>query len=88
MRITLLAKPGKKEAKIVQTGLTNFTVFVKEKAQKGQANQAIVNLLADFLQISPSEVSFVSGQTAKIKILDVPDTTKPKKEFSLQENLL
>ena len=38
----------------------------------GKANEALVRFIADKLDLAPSEIEIVKGQTSKTKILDIP----------------
>lgn len=73
MHITVTAKPKKKKEYVESTSPTAYIVSVKEPAQQGRANQAIIKALAQYFHISQSDIVFVSGQTTKLKIFDVPD---------------
>ena len=73
MHITVTAKPKKKKEFVQQISPTHYIVSVKEPPQQGRANQAIIKALAQYFDISQSDLVFVTGQTSKIKIFDVPD---------------
>lgn len=83
MRITVIAKPGAKEAKIEQCKIASsptprndgqmrcLVVSVKEPAKEGRANWAIERALAAHFGVSPSRVRIVSGQTARTKVVEI-----------------
>jgi hypothetical protein len=73
MNIIVTAKPKKKKTYIKQIDPTHYVVAVKEPAEQGKANNAIVNSLAELFDVSRSEIILVSGQTSKIKTFQVPD---------------
>ena len=74
MRLTILAKPKKKQEKVVQITPDTYAVSVKEPPVDGRANDAIIKSLAKYFSISPSQISLISGHSSKIKIFDVPDS--------------
>ena len=76
MRLTIIAKPKKKQEKVVQIDLNTYAISVKEPPVDGRANEAIIKSLAKYFSISPSEITLVSGHTAKIKVFEVPDSLK------------
>lgn len=72
MRITVLAKPGSKKGPLVQQSEDgNFTVFMRERAVDGAANEAMIALLAKHFGISKSRVQIESGFTSRIKRINV-----------------
>jgi uncharacterized protein len=73
MRLTVVAKAKKKQAKIVQISPDTYAVSVKEPPVDGRANEAIIEALAQYFSLSPSQIILVSGHTTKIKVLEVPD---------------
>lgn len=72
MKIFVKAKPKNKKKYVKKGEGANFVVAVCEIPQKGKANQAIVESLAKFLGIPASSIDFVSGQTSKQKVFEVP----------------
>ena len=73
MLITVNAKPKKKKEYVEQVSPTRYIVAVKEPAEQGRANQAIIEALAEYFDIPQSEITLISGQTSKLKTLDVPE---------------
>lgn len=74
MRLSIIAKPKKKQEGVVQISPTSYSVSVKEPPVDGRANEAIIKALAKFFSISPSQIILISGHTAKIKTIEVPDS--------------
>ncbi|MBI4035878.1 DUF167 domain-containing protein [Candidatus Daviesbacteria bacterium] len=72
MKISVLAKPKSKVEYIKVKGETNFIVAIKELAEKGRANQAIIKALAEFFNIPPSSIVLISGLRTKQKIFEIP----------------
>ncbi len=74
MKISIKVKPSSKKGSFVQPSLTGeLLVYVKEPAQDGKANQAIIKLLADYYEVSKSQVRICSGHTSRNKIVEILD---------------
>ena len=73
MRLTIIAKPKKKQEKVIPISSTSYAVSVQEPPIDGRANDAIIRALAKYFSLSPSQFIIVSGHTTKIKIVEVPD---------------
>lgn len=71
MRISVLAKPRAHEQKVLKIDEGRFVVSVAEPPEKGKANAAIEEALADYLGIAKSRVHIVSGHSSKQKIVEV-----------------
>ena len=87
MYLTVVAKPKKKQEKIVQIAPDTYAVSVKEPPVDGRANGAIINSLAKHFSISPSEITLISGHTSKIKKFEVPDSLKNFELLPKQKSL-
>lgn len=73
MHLTIVAKPKKKQTKVVRISPDSYAVSVKATPVAGQANDAIIQALAKYFSISPSQIILLSGHTSKIKTFAVPD---------------
>ena len=74
MRITVHAKPGSKKGPAVDVGDDGIvTVFLKERAVDGAANDGLIAVLADFYGVRKSAVSIASGHSSRHKIVDIDD---------------
>jgi hypothetical protein len=71
MKISVRVKPNAKQEKIEKVGEKDFIVSVKEKPFKGKANQAVIRVLAEYFDVSKSDVILLKGQTAKEKVFEV-----------------
>lgn len=76
MHITVVAKPKKKQEKVIQINEITFAVSVKEPPIDGRANEAIIKSLAKYFSLPQSQIILISGHTSKIKTFDVPDSLK------------
>ena len=57
-------------------------IKVTSPAEKGKANQALINFLAQMLNVKKNQLSIISGQTSRLKqiqVLSMPAETLLKK---------
>lgn len=71
MKIIVKTKPGAKDNKIEKIDEANYIVYVKEPPINGRANAALVKLLAEYFDISPSLVEIISGFMARVKVVEI-----------------
>ncbi|MDD3028925.1 MAG: DUF167 domain-containing protein [Alphaproteobacteria bacterium] len=76
VRLTVRAKPGStrmRTLKIVDIGdgKRALEVSVAAQAQEGKANRAIIERLADELGVGKKDITIRSGDTGRIKIVEV-----------------
>jgi len=71
MKINIKAKPNSREEKVEKVDENNFVVSVKEKPEKGKANDAIRNALAVYFKIASARVKIVGGYSSRNKIVEI-----------------
>ncbi len=72
MRITVQVKPGSKKGPLVEVAEDgSLTVFIRERAIDGAANEGLIAVLAKHYQVSKSEITIESGFTSRIKRINV-----------------
>lgn len=71
IKIFVKAKPRAKENKIEEIDETHFKVLVVSPPVKGLANKEIIGLLADYFDVSKSEVKLISGFSSKNKNFEI-----------------
>lgn len=82
MKILVKVKPNSKKKAVervtqatLDLGLKKemdvYKVSVKEPPVDGKANKAVLKALAEYFDVSQSEVSLVSGTTSKNKIFEI-----------------
>ena len=59
---------GEKKGK---TELVTYKVSVREAPINGQANEAIIEALAEYFDTAKSNINLVSGQSSKQKIFEI-----------------
>ena len=71
MKIIVKTKPGAREDKIERVDESNYVVSVKEPPIDGRANAALIKLLANHFDVSPSLIEIISGYMARIKVIEI-----------------
>jgi len=73
-RYRIHVKPGSRKGPLVEQGADDLlTVFVKERAIDGAANEGVVAALASHFKVRKGDVQIVSGHAARIKTIEVDD---------------
>jgi uncharacterized protein len=66
--ISVRVKPGSRKGPLVEVGDDGeLTIYVRERAVDGKANDAVVKLLAEHLGVPKTRLELVSGATSRIK---------------------
>jgi hypothetical protein len=76
VRITVRAKPGLSRARDVKVvdignGKRAIEVSVNAAAQDGKANRALIERLADEWGIGKKQIDIKSGETGRLKIVEI-----------------
>ncbi|MFM6966590.1 MAG: DUF167 domain-containing protein [Rhodoluna sp.] len=72
MRYTVMVKPGSKKGPLVEVGIDGaLTVFLKERAVDGAANEGLIKVLAEHFGVRKAEIEIESGFTSRIKRIRV-----------------
>ncbi|MGZ4474671.1 MAG: DUF167 domain-containing protein [Nocardioides sp.] len=73
-RYAVTVKPGSKKGPLVEVGDDGaLTVFVRERAVDGAANDGVVTVLADHFGVPRSRVAILRGHTSRHKLVEVDD---------------
>ena len=71
MKFFIKAKAGARRNAVKQVDETHFVVSVTEAPEKGRANEAIVEFIAEHLGIPKSSVQIIAGAGARNKVLEI-----------------
>lgn len=71
MYVRVTAHPGAKKEKILKESETEFTISVKEKAERNLANRRIVEIIAEELNTEVKRVRIISGHRSQRKIISI-----------------
>ncbi|EFG79128.1 hypothetical protein HMPREF0591_1025 [Mycobacterium parascrofulaceum ATCC BAA-614] len=66
--VAVRVKPGSRKGPLVEEGPNGeLTIYVRERAVDGKANDAVTGLLAAHLELPRSRVELISGRTSRLK---------------------
>lgn len=75
MQVTVRVKPGSRKGPLVEVQSSPegdiLTVFVQKRAVDGQANTAVIELLAQHFHVPKSTIVIVRGHTARMKVVRI-----------------
>lgn len=71
MKITAQVKPRSKKEGVEKTGENTYVVRVNAPPVEGQANERVIELLAEHLRLPKSKIELVAGQRAKRKTFKI-----------------
>lgn len=66
-------QPGASREELVRVSETEFKAKLTSAPEKGKANEELLKLLSEYLQIPRTRLKMVRGQTARIKLIEVSD---------------
>lgn len=71
MLIRVRVKPNSKREGVKRLTDVFYEVRVKEKPQKGKANQRLIDLLSEYFKVPKERVRIISGKTSRMKVVEV-----------------
>jgi uncharacterized protein (TIGR00251 family) len=71
MKISVRVIPNAKQSKIIDEGNGDFKVKVNQVAEDGKANEAVVEIIAEFFKVKKRDVKIISGESSRNKIIEV-----------------
>jgi len=83
MKLKLKVIPGAASSSIAGRLGDELKVRVSAPPKKGKANQAVIDLLATALRISPSDIKVITGENSQHKIVEINVT--PEQSASIQQ---
>ena len=73
VKIKVRVKPGAKKTAVEKQTDGTWVVKVKEPAKEGRANEAVIETLAEYLNIPKQSVQIVRGRTSRNKRIEIKD---------------
>lgn len=70
MFLKVKVHPGSKKNEVVEKSHDSFEIFVRAKPVEGKANDAVIDLLSDYLKLPRSGLRLVRGATSRNKIIE------------------
>lgn len=71
MYIKIKTHPNSKENKVTRKSADSFEIYVRAKPFDGEANEAVLDLLAAFLSVPRSKMRLVKGARSRNKIVEL-----------------
>jgi uncharacterized protein len=71
MLIKIKVKTRAKAKGVKKTDGSNYLVQVSEVPEKGRANEAVIQLMAEYFKISRQRIKIISGRKSKNKIIKI-----------------
>ena len=71
MNVPVTVKPGSRKGPLVVSKDGELVVYLREKAHDGEANKALVKVLADYYGVSKSCVEIMRGQKSHQKVVEI-----------------
>jgi uncharacterized protein (TIGR00251 family) len=73
MLIKVKVFPGCKKYEILKKKDDEFEVRVKEKAEEGRANRAVIKVLADYFRVDELKIKLIKGFKERNKIFEIKE---------------
>lgn len=72
MKIIVTVKPNSSKGPLVERGKDgNYTVYFRAKPHDGEANAALIELLAKHFQIPKTSIAIIRGATSRYKVIEI-----------------
>ena len=71
MLLQVKVKPGAKRGSFIETTPSGLTVYLHERPHDGEANAALVKLLAKHFGVAKTCIDIRSGATSKTKTIKI-----------------
>lgn len=69
-RLSITVKPGSSQEKIIRSAPDELVVYLRAKPHDGEANTALLKILAKYLQIPKTKITIVRGHKSRQKIIE------------------
>jgi uncharacterized protein (TIGR00251 family) len=86
-RITVTVSPGAARTELVGTHGDGWKARVAAPPERGRANEALVELLAQALEVPASTIRIVSGRSGRAKVVEVAELDADEVERRLMRAL-
>ena len=70
MKYTVQVKPGSSQEKVIEAGDGELTVYLHARAHDGEANSALIAVLAKYFKIPKTSIKIVQGAHSRRKIIE------------------
>lgn len=67
---SITVKPGSSQEKIVENTDGSFTVYLRAKPHDGEANTALIKILAKYFGIPKTSIKITHGAKSRVKTIE------------------
>ncbi len=78
MLIKVKVFPDTKNNKITKKSKDSYKIKIKEKAERGKANEAVIDLFSQYFEISKKNLRIIKGWKQRNKIIEVKNDKEAK----------
>ncbi len=71
MHIKVKTHPGSKKPRVIKKSEDSFEVYIKEMAERGLANKAVIKVLSSCLKVPAGKLRLVTGAKSRNKIFEI-----------------
>lgn len=71
MKLHIKIKPNARVEKIEDQGDGNLCVWVRAAAREGRANEALIEILSDYLDVPKSLIRITAGYSSRFKTVSI-----------------
>jgi uncharacterized protein (TIGR00251 family) len=71
VNIWVAVKPQSKTAEVKKISEGEYSVSVRAPAREGKANEAVIELLAEYFSVPKSSIRIVRGEMARRKLVEI-----------------
>lgn len=71
MLIKVKVSPNSKEEAIIKKTEDSFEIKVREIAERGLANRAVIKILSSYFKVLPSQIKLLKGAQTRNKIFEI-----------------
>ena len=71
MKLRIIVHPKSRKPRVEKDADGKFHVYVNQMPEKGKANQAVIEALAEYLQTSKSKISIIAGFKSRRKSIEI-----------------
>lgn len=70
MKYTVTVKPGSSQEKIIEIAPGELTIYLRAKPHDGEANDALIKILAKHFNIPKTSITITRGQKSRTKVIE------------------
>lgn len=71
MKYAIIVKPGTSQEKIIESGDHELTVYLRAKPHDGEANTALIKLLAKYFDVPKTAIKITHGHKSRAKTIEI-----------------